>query len=75
MLWRVALLLTAALLIGTAIGVVMEHGRLAFWLMAAAGFLGSWGLCPLSRPLLKRHRDLAAGAERAPEDAGDDPTP
>lgn len=56
MLLRVVLLLSAALLIGTAIGIVMQDGDLAFWLMALAGFLGSWGCCPLSEPLLERHR-------------------
>lgn len=59
MLLRVVLLLSAALLIGIAIGIVMQDGDLAFWLMAVAGFLGSWGLCPLSSPLLERHREFA----------------
>lgn len=56
MVLRVALLLMAAMLIGIAIGVCMEEPRLGFWLMALAGFLGSWGCCPISRPLLKRHQ-------------------
>jgi hypothetical protein len=59
MLLRVVLLLTAAMLIGIAIGVGMQERRLGFWLMALAGFLGSWGCCPLSRPLLERHRKYA----------------
>ncbi len=53
---RVVLLLCAALLIGVALGIGQQEHRLGFWLMAVAGFLGSWGCCPLSRPLLKRHR-------------------
>lgn len=65
MVLRVVLLLTAAMLIGIAIGVCMEETRLAFWLMALAGFLGSWGCCPLSRPLLKRHQEFLADASRA----------
>ena len=56
MVGRAALLLSAALLIGIAIGVNEEGSRLGFWLMVLAGFLGSWGCCPLSQPLLKRHR-------------------
>ena len=60
MFLRVALLLMAAMLIGIAIGVCMQEPRLGFWLMALAGFLGSWGCCPLSRPLLERHRKFAA---------------
>ena len=59
MFLRVVLLLLAATLIGIAIGICQEETRLAFWLMAAAGFLGSWGCCPLSQPLLKRHRPYA----------------
>lgn len=60
MFLRIALLLSAALLIGIAIGVCQEQPRLGFWLMAAAGFLGSWGCCPLSRPLLKRHQQFVS---------------
>jgi hypothetical protein len=58
MLMRAALLLTAATLIGTAIGVYDEGSSLGFWLMAAAGFIGCWGLCPFSEPLLPRHRNM-----------------
>jgi hypothetical protein len=56
MFLRVVLLLSAALLIGIAIGVCQQEPRLGFWLMALAGFVGSWGCCPLSKPLLKRHQ-------------------
>jgi len=59
MLLRVVLLLAAAMLIGIAIGVCKQEPRLGFWLMALAGFLGSWGCCPLSRPVLDRHRKYA----------------
>lgn len=55
---RTVLLLIAAVLIGTAIGVNREGSSLGFWLMFAAGFLGSWGVCSFSEPLLPRHRDL-----------------
>lgn len=58
MIKRTVLLLSAALLIGTAIGVNREGSSLGFWLMFAAGFLGSWGVCSFSEPLLPRHRDL-----------------
>ena len=60
---RVVLLLSAAILIGTAIGVGQEEHRLGFWLMALAGFLGSWGCCPFSKPLLKRHQQYARDPE------------
>lgn len=66
MLLRVALLLTAAVLIGTAIGVYREGSSLGFWLMFAAGFLGSWGLVSFAEPLLPRHRALKARQEQSP---------
>jgi hypothetical protein len=62
MVLRVVLRLTAAVLIGIAIGVCMQEPRLGFWLMALAVLLGSWGCCPLSRPLLERHRKYADDA-------------
>ena len=55
MLVRAALLLAAALLLGAGIG-IYEDGGSGFWLAVLAGFLGSWGCCPFSQPLLKRHR-------------------
>lgn len=57
---RAVLLLGAGLAFGAAIGLVDEGTRTGFWLSALAGFLGAWGCCPLSRPLLSRHRELAA---------------
>lgn len=45
---RVALLLTTALLIGTAIGVHIDGYDLGWWLMVGAGFFGSWAFVPLS---------------------------
>jgi len=58
MVIRVILLLTAALLFGMAISAAEDGSRLGFWLAAAAGFTGCWGLCPFSQPLLSRHRHL-----------------
>lgn len=66
MLLRVALLLSAAALFGTAIGVVQDGSSLGFWLSFAAGFLGSWGLVPLSQPLLERHRALKEEPPHSP---------
>ena len=68
---RTILLLTAAALIGAAIGVVQDGSSLAFWLMFAAGFLGSWGLCSFSEPLLPRHRRLRQQQEQRPQGASD----
>lgn len=56
---RAVLLLGAGLAFGAAVGLVDEATRTGFWLSALAGFLGAWGCCPLSRPLLGRHRTLA----------------
>ena len=47
---RVALLLLAALSGGAGIGLHGDGFDLGFWLMALAGFLGSWAIRPLSRP-------------------------
>ena len=57
---RAALLLTAALLLGAAFGVYQPGSHLTFWLSFAAGFLGAWGCCPFSQPLLERHKKLAS---------------
>lgn len=65
---RAALLLTAALLLGAAFGVYQPGTHLTFWLSFAAGFLGSWGCCPFSQPLLERHKKMV-GETSAP--AGD----
>jgi hypothetical protein len=47
---RVALLLLAALSGGAGIGLHADEFDLGFWLMALAGFLGSWAIRPLSKP-------------------------
>lgn len=63
---RAVLLLSAALTFGAAIGLVDPGTRTGFWLAMLAGFLGAWGCCPLSQPLLGRHKTLAgrAGADQ-----------
>ena len=66
MLARAALLLTAALLLGTAFGVYQPGSHLTFWLSFAAGFLGAWGCCPFSQPLLERHKQLASEISARP---------
>lgn len=58
MVFRIVLLLTAALLMGVAISMALDGSRLGFWLSAAAAFTGWWGVLPFSRPLLPRHRKL-----------------
>jgi hypothetical protein len=58
MVLRAVLLFSAALLIGAALGLYEDGVPGGFWLTVLAGFLGSWGCCPFSQPLLKRHRDL-----------------
>ncbi len=58
MVVRIILLLTAAFLLGMAITAAEDGSRLGFWLAAAAGFTGSWSLCPFSKPLLPRHRKM-----------------
>ena len=55
---RIVLLLAAAVLLGMGITAAEDGSGLGFWLAAAAGFTGCWGLCPLSKPLLSRHRAL-----------------
>jgi hypothetical protein len=68
LLARAALLLTAALLLGAAFGVYQPGSHLTFWLSFAAGFLGAWGCCPLSQPLLERHKRLASETTARPAD-------
>jgi hypothetical protein len=58
MVIRIILLLTAAVLLGTAITAAEDGSSLGFWLAAASGFTGCWSLCPFSRPLLPRHKRL-----------------
>jgi hypothetical protein len=57
---RAVLLLSAALAFGAAIGLVDPDTRTGFWLAMLAGFLGAWGCCPLSQPLLDRHKAMQA---------------
>lgn len=59
---RAVLLSSAALAFGAAIGLVDPDTRTGFWLAMLAGFLGAWGCCPLSQPLLDRHKALAGAA-------------
>lgn len=66
---RAVLLSSAALAFGAAIGLVDPGTRTGFWLAMLAGFLGAWGCCPLSHPLLDRHRALAEAAGSDPADA------
>ena len=63
---RAVLLLSAALAFGAAIGLVDPGTRTGFWLAMLAGFLGAWGCCPLSQPLLDRHKALRAADEPEP---------
>ena len=58
MIVRIILLLTAAVLLGTAITAASDGSGAGFWLAAASGFTGCWSLCPFSRPLLRRHKRL-----------------
>jgi hypothetical protein len=58
MVIRILLLLTAAVLLGTAITAAEDGSPLGFWLAAASGFTGCWSLVPFSTPLLPRHRQL-----------------
>ena len=62
---RAVLLLSAALAFGAAIGLVEPGTRTGFWLAMLAGFLGAWGCCPLSQPLLERHKALAEPEQEA----------
>lgn len=62
---RAVLLLSAALAFGAAIGLVDPGTRTGFWLAMLAGFLGAWGCCPLSHPLLERHKALAEPEQEA----------
>lgn len=66
---RAVLLSSAALAFGAAIGLVDPDTRTGFWLALLAGFLGAWGCCPLSQPLLERHKALAEGAGPPAADA------
>lgn len=70
---RAVLLLCAALAFGAAIGLVDPGTRTGFWLAMLAGFLGAWGCCPLSRPLLDRHKALAEAANSQAADAAQGP--
>lgn len=72
---RAVLLLSAALAFGAAIGLVEPGTRSGFWLAMLAGFLGAWGCCPLSRPLLQRHKALVGTADPQPDPARQGPGP
>lgn len=72
---RAVLLLSAALAFGAAIGLVDPATRTGFWLAMLAGFLGAWGCCPLSQPLLDRHKALGEEASSHPAGAQQPPHP
>ena len=72
---RAVLLSSAALAFGAAIGLVDPDTRTGFWLAMLAGFLGAWGCCPLSQPLLERHKALAEGTSPHSADPEQAPTP